>query len=63
MSGYSKISSIRKMAAALPMKPILEVFSRRCGVSETTEAGMAIEIFFLLKLVFRLYALEAESII
>lgn len=38
------ISLMRNMAAALPMSPIFAVFSRRCGVSEATEAGMAIEI-------------------
>jgi hypothetical protein len=35
------------MAAALPIKPIFEVFSRKCGVSETTDAGIAIAMFFL----------------
>jgi hypothetical protein len=40
------ISSTLKMAAARPIKPIFEVFSRRCGVSETTEAGIAMEILF-----------------
>jgi hypothetical protein len=41
------ISFTLKIAAALPIKPIFVVFSRKCGVSEATEAGMAIEIFFL----------------
>ena len=39
------ISSILKMAAVLPIKPIFEVFSRRWGVSEMTEVGMAIACF------------------
>jgi hypothetical protein len=42
------ISSTRYIAAALPIKPILEVFSRRCGVSDMTDAGIAI-INFLFK--------------
>ena len=43
------ISSILKMAAVLPIKPIFEVFSRRCGVSEMTDAGMAIvSLFFFM---------------
>lgn len=41
------ISFMRKMAAALAIKPIFEVFSRRCGVSEITDAGIAMESFFL----------------
>ena len=37
------------MAAVLPIKPIFEVFSRRCGVSEMTDAGMAIvSLFFFM---------------
>jgi len=43
MSGYTIISSIWKIAAARPTSPILKVFSRKCGVSEKKEAGMAIE--------------------
>ena len=35
------------MAAARPIKPIFEVFSRRCGVSEIVDAGIAIVSFFL----------------
>jgi hypothetical protein len=35
------------MAAALPIKPILAVFSLRCGVSEMIDAGIVIEILFL----------------
>jgi hypothetical protein len=42
------ISSILKIAAALPINPIFEVFSRKCGVSEITDAGIAIASFFLL---------------
>jgi len=41
------ISSTLKIAAALQIKPIFEVFSRKCGVSEITDAGMAIASFFL----------------
>lgn len=41
------ISSTLKMAAVLPINPIFEVFSRRCGVSEITDVGMAIARFFL----------------
>jgi hypothetical protein len=41
------ISSTLKIAAALPIKPIFEVFSRKCGVSEITDAGIAIANFFL----------------
>jgi hypothetical protein len=41
------ISSTLKIAAALPIKPIFEVFSRKCGVSEITDAGIAIVSFFL----------------
>lgn len=44
------ISSTLKIAAALPIKPIFEVFSRKCGVSETTEAGIAIQSFLRFKL-------------
>ena len=40
------ISSTLKMAAILPINPIFEVFSRRCGVSEITDVGMAIACFF-----------------
>jgi len=43
MSAYTIISSIWKIAAARPTSPILKVFSRKCGVSETKEPGMAIE--------------------
>jgi hypothetical protein len=46
------ISPILKIAAALPIKPVFEVFSRKCGVSETTEAGIAIENFFVGNLIF-----------
>jgi hypothetical protein len=46
------ISPILKIAAALPIKPIFEVFSRKWGVSETTEAGIAMESFFFCKLIF-----------
>src|SRR4030066_2097473 len=35
------------MAAALPTKPTFEVFSRRCGVSATNDAGTATANFFL----------------
>jgi hypothetical protein len=41
------ISSTLKIAAARPIKPTFAVFSRRCGVSETVDAGMAIASFFL----------------
>ena len=41
------ISETLKMAAARPIKPIFDVFSRRCGVSETTDAGIAIDSFFM----------------
>jgi hypothetical protein len=41
------ISSTLKIAAARPIKPIFEVFSRKWGVSEITDAGMAIASFFL----------------
>jgi hypothetical protein len=44
------ISSTLKIAAALPIRPIFEVFSRKCGVSETTDAGIAMQSFFLSKL-------------
>lgn len=46
------ISSTLKIAAALPIKPIFEVFSRKCGVSETTDAGIAMHNFSLCKLRF-----------
>ena len=46
LSGYMMISSMLKMAAALPIWPIFEVFSRRWGVSEMTDVGMAIDFFF-----------------
>ena len=42
LSGYTMISFILKMAAALPVSPIFAVFSLRCGVSEMIDAGMAI---------------------
>jgi hypothetical protein len=42
------------MAAALPTKPIFEVFSRKCGVSETMEAGIAMHSFFFFNVDFRL---------
>jgi len=45
MSGYTIISSIWKIAATRPTRPNLKVFSRKCGVSETKEAGMATETF------------------
>jgi hypothetical protein len=35
------ISLTLKIAAALPIKPTFEVFSRKCGVSEMTDAGIA----------------------
>ena len=38
------IPSTLNLAAARPIKPTFEVFSRRCGVSETTDAGIAMEI-------------------
>lgn len=41
------IWSILKMAALLPISPIFEVFSRRCGVSAMTDVGMAIVCFLL----------------
>jgi glucose/mannose-6-phosphate isomerase len=41
------IWSILKMAAVLPINPIFEVFSRRCGVSEMTDGGMAIACFLV----------------
>ena len=44
------ISSTLKIAAALPITPIFEVFSRKCGVSETTEAGIAMQSFLLPKI-------------
>jgi len=47
MSGYTIISSIWKIAATRPTRPILKVFSRKCGVSETKEAGMATETSIL----------------
>jgi hypothetical protein len=34
-------SSTLKIAAALPTKPIFEVFSRKCGVSAMKDAGIA----------------------
>jgi hypothetical protein len=37
------------MAAALPITPILAVFSRRCGVSNTVEAGIATVIWAFLR--------------
>jgi hypothetical protein len=40
------------MAAALPISPISKVFSRRWGISEITEAGIAITSFRLCMLVF-----------
>ena len=40
------ISFTLKIAAALPTNPTFEVFSRRCGVSEITDAGIAITNFF-----------------
>src|SRR5512136_1671078 len=40
------ISFTLKMAAALPINPIFEVFSRRCGMSDITEAGTAITNLF-----------------
>jgi hypothetical protein len=40
------------MAAARAIKPILEVFSRKCGVSEITDAGMAIDKLLLFKFFF-----------
>jgi hypothetical protein len=46
------ISSTLKIAAALPIKPIFEVFSRKCGVSEITDAGIAIASFFFFILPF-----------
>ena len=39
--------STRNIAAARPIKPIFAVFSRRCGVSEIADAGIAIARFFL----------------
>jgi hypothetical protein len=39
------ISLTLKMAAERAMEPILAVFSRQWGVSEMTDAGMAIESF------------------
>ena len=45
LSGKIMISSILKMATTLPINPIFEVFSRRCGVSEMTDVGMAIDFF------------------
>lgn len=41
------ISSTLKIAADLPIDPIFAVFSRKCGVSEIVDAGMAIVSFFL----------------
>jgi len=38
---------MRKMAAALPIKPISNVFSRRCGMLEIMETGMAMASFRL----------------
>jgi hypothetical protein len=35
------ISFTRKIAAARPIKPILAVFSRKCGVSAMIDAGIA----------------------
>jgi len=40
------ISLTLKIAAALPIKPTFEVFSRKWGTSETIETGMAMESFF-----------------
>jgi hypothetical protein len=51
------ISLTRKIAAARPIWPILAVFSRRCGVSAMTEAGMAIANCGLVK-IFRLISLN-----
>ena len=45
-SWYTIISSILKIAAVLPIKPIFEVFSRRCGISEITDVGIAMVSFF-----------------
>jgi hypothetical protein len=50
------ISSTLKIAAALPMKPIFDVFSRKCGVSEITDAGIAIDSFLLSIIVLSLSA-------
>jgi hypothetical protein len=58
LSGQIMISSTLKIAAALPIKPILDVFSRKCGTSETTEAGIAMESFLPCKSVFRLTLLK-----
>jgi hypothetical protein len=41
------ISLTLKIAATLPINPIFDVFSRRCGVSEITDTGTAIASFFL----------------
>src|SRR4030067_1717760 len=41
------ISSTRKIAAARPIKPTLVVFSGKCGVSEMTDAGIAMTSLFL----------------
>jgi hypothetical protein len=46
------ISLTLKIAAALPIKPTFEVFSRKCGVSEMTDAGIATANFFLANLCF-----------
>jgi hypothetical protein len=47
------------MAAALPIKPILEVFSRKWGVSDTMEPGIAIQSLFLVKAVSFLFLLRS----
>ena len=41
------ISFTLKIAADLAIKPILEVFSRKCGVSDIIDAGIAIVSVFL----------------
>lgn len=43
------ISLTLKIAAVLPINPTREVFSRKCGISETIDAGIAMESLFLIK--------------
>ena len=61
LSEYMMISLTRNIAAALPIKPISNVFSRIWGMSEIIETGIAMTIFrsrlftFLYPLIFFLF--------